>query len=169
MISSHITLQVPAIKILDVQQLNKELESLGNTKLSVVTLKFEGVFSGSAILMFFSDVAMHLVNTLVGENFPDMDVDSIRSGTLCEVGNVVLNGVMGSISNILSSQLKYFVPEFLEATPKTLFSENEIGTDVKILLAKTQFLIEEIDATGDIMMFFEVSAFDKLMKVIDEL
>ena len=31
----------------------------------------------------------------------DADLDSLRSGTLSEVGNIVINGVMGSIGNIL--------------------------------------------------------------------
>lgn len=169
MLNSHIILQVPLLKILNISELNDEVKTFSKGKLSTVILKFEGPFSGSAELIFPCETAMILVNSLVGENPIGMDFDSIRSGTLCEIGNVVLNGVMGSISNIFSSYFKYSVPEYIEDVAENIFSERVVDFDMKVLLAKTKFIIKELNIDGDIMLFFEVAALDRLIEMIEDL
>ncbi len=169
MLNSHIILQVPLLKVLNISELNDEVKMFSKGKLSTVILKFEGPFSGSAELIFPCETAMTLVNSLVGENPIGMDFDSIRSGTLCEIGNVVLNGVMGSISNIFSSYFKYSVPEYIEDVAENIFSEKVVNFDMKVLLAKTKFIIKELNIDGDIILFFEVSALDRLIEMIEEL
>jgi chemotaxis protein CheC len=169
MLKSHIILQVPLLKILNISELNDEVKTFSKGKLSTVILKFEGPFSGSAELIFPCETAMVLVNSLVGENPIGMDFDSIRSGTLCEIGNVVLNGVMGSISNIFSSYFKYSVPEYIEDVAENIFSERVVDFDMKVLLAKTKFIIKELNIDGDIMLFFEVAALDRLIEMIEDL
>lgn len=169
MLNSHIILQVPLLKVLNISELNDEVKTFSKGKLSTVILKFEGPFSGSAELIFPCETAMTLVNSLVGENPIGMDFDSIRSGTLCEIGNVVLNGVMGSISNIFSSYFKYSVPEYIEDVAENIFSERVVDFDMKVLLAKTKFIIKELNIDGDIMLFFEVSALDRLIEMIEDL
>ncbi len=169
MLSSHIVLQVPLVKILSMTELKDEISALSTGPLSMVTLRFEGEFSGSAELMFPSETAMTLVNTLVGENPIGMDFDSIRSGTLCEIGNVVLNGVMGSISNIFSSYFKYSVPEYIEDLSENIFLGKGMDAEMTVMLAKTRFQIETLDVEGDIVLFFEVGALDKLIEMIEGL
>jgi len=169
MLNSHIILRVPQVKVLSVAQLKEELANLGGGRLSGVSLGFEGEFSGSAELMFPSETAMALVDTLVGENPIGMDFDSIRTGTLCEIGNVVLNGVMGSISNIFSSYFKYSVPEYIEDISENILGGLKKSSDMTVLLAKTRFIIEELDIDGDIMLFFEVGALDKLLEMTEAL
>ncbi len=169
MLNSHIKLQVPSLKLISVSDLNKEFEKLGAGKLSAIALKFDGPFSGSADLLFPSETALALVNALVGDSPEEMDFDSIRVGTLCEVGNVVLNGVMGSISNLFKTYFEYSVPEYIEETAGNIFSMNLSSEGMTILLAKTRFVIEELDIDGDIILFFEVGAFDKLIHMIEEL
>jgi chemotaxis protein CheC len=169
MLNSHIILQVPLLKILDISELNGEIKNISCGKLSTVILKFKGPFSGSAELIFPCETAMMLVNSLVGENPIGMDFDSIRSGTLCEIGNVVLNGVMGSISNMFSSYFKYSVPEYMEDFAENIFTGKIVEFDMKVLLAKTRFIIKELNIDGDIMLFFEVAALDRLIEMIENL
>ncbi len=168
MLNSHIVLQVPMLQFLSMSNLKKELNVMGQGKLSTVNLKFDGRFSGSAELVFPSDTAMALVNCLVEEeDVMDMGIDAIMAGTLCEVGNVVLNGLMGSISNLLSSHFDYSVPEYFENTADNIIREHL--DDATVILAKTQFLIQEMDITGDIVLFFEIDALNKMMEMIEEL
>ncbi|MCG8619563.1 MAG: hypothetical protein MI802_25355 [Desulfobacterales bacterium] len=169
MLSSHIVLQVPRLKLMSMDELADEIATLNSEKLSMVALKFEGEFSGSAELMFPSETAMTLVDTLVGEAPQDMDVDSIRSGTLCEIGNVVLNGVMGSISNIFSSHFNYSVPEYIEDLSENIFLDRGVAPEMTVLLAKTRFLIEKLDVDGDIILFFEFGALDRLIEMTEGL
>ncbi len=168
MLNSHIVLQVPMLQFLSISNLQKELNIMGQGKLSTVTLKFDGRFSGSAELVFPSDTAMALVNSLVEEeDIMDMGIDAIIAGTLCEVGNVVLNGLMGSISNLLSSHFDYSVPEYSEDTADNIIRGHM--EDATVMLAKTRFIIQEMDITGDIVLFFDIDALNKMMEMIEEL
>ena len=169
MLNSHIQLQVPKLQILSLGGLQNELSTLASGRISGVSLGFQGAFSGHAELMFPSETAMALVNTLIGDAPTDLDFDSIRSGTLCEIGNVVLNGVMGTISNIFSSYFKYSVPEYIEDVADNILTGKISGQDLVILLAKTRFLIKELDIEGDIVLFFEVGAIDKLLDMVEAL
>ena len=92
-----IELDVPVVKVLEPRELPQELENLARDPLAAVQLNFRGPFSGSAALAFPPDSAAKLVAILVGEEPEGADLDAIRVGTLTEVGNIVINGVMGKL------------------------------------------------------------------------
>jgi chemotaxis protein CheC len=164
MLNSHIDLQVPFVKILLSDDFRKELEALGSDSLSAVHLAFKGTFSGTTQLIFPAATASKLVTTVTGEEVMSESLDEIRSGTLCEIGNIVLNGLMGSISNVLKMQLKYSVPTYLEGKIENLTSAiGNMASDTKILLARTHFTIKELKIEGDIIVFFETGALDALL------
>lgn len=164
MLNSHIDLQVPFVKILLSDDFRKEIEALGSDSLSAVHLAFKGTFSGTAQLIFPAATASKLVTTVTGEEVRSESLDEIRSGTLCEIGNIVLNGLMGSISNVLKMQLKYSVPTYLEGKIENLTSaRGNMASDTKILLARTHFTIKELKIEGDIIVFFETGALDALL------
>lgn len=167
MLNSNIRLQVPFVKVLSPMELKSEMEKFGGNRIAAVDLRFEGKFSGTAQLIFPADTAGALVTTLVGEEPTDLDIDSIRAGTLCEVGNVVLNGVMGTIANLLELQFSFSLPGYVEETADNLFSTDIINSSNVIVFARTRFVIEELDIEGDILLFLEVKALHELLEAIE--
>ncbi len=76
---------------------------------------------------------------------------------LTEIGNVVLNTVMGTMSNAMTKNLEYSVPKYLEDTLDHLL-ENMISSSAQtILLAQAHFMTEETEIKGDIILFFQVA------------
>ena len=167
MVQSRVLLQVPYVKIFTPATLHQEIEQLGSEKLSTVRLIFKGPFSGIASLVFPPDSAGKLVDILTGEEPGETDLDSIRIGTLTEVGNIILNGVMGSIGNVLKKHINYSVPTYLENNIEQLLLAENVETDTTILLAHTRFTIEQLQIEGDIILLFEVGSFDALLEAID--
>ena len=167
MLDSHIVLKVPFIKLLNPADFKKEIEMLNRDQLAAVSLGFKGIFSGSAQLIFTTENASKLVTILAGEPDETEDLDSIRTGTLIEIGNIVLNGVMGSISNMLEFHFSYSVPSYMEGSAENLLNSNIADSDRTVLLARTRFLVEELDICGDIALFFEMSVFNKLLNAIE--
>ena len=167
MLQSRVLLQVPYVKIFTPATLQAEIEALGNEKLSTVRLTFKGPFSGIASLVFPPDSAGKLVDILTGEELGETDLDSIRIGTLTEVGNIILNGVMGSIGNVLEKHINYSVPTYLENNIEQLLLAENVNMDTTILLAHTRFSIEQLQIEGDIILLFEVGSFDALLEAID--
>ena len=169
MLQTHIHLQVPFIKIFSPQELEEEMEDFGREQLSSVGLGFRGSFSGTAALVFPPDSASELVAILTGEEVGSPDLDSVRTGTLSEVGNIVINGVMGSIGNVLEHRLDYSIPSYSEGTIESLLTSNEPDSGSRVLLAQTHFAVEERLIEGDIYLFFEAGSFDALLDAIDAL
>jgi chemotaxis protein CheC len=91
----------------------------------------------------------------------------VRVGTLSEVGNIVINGVMGSIANVLKLQINYTLPTYTEDNIENLITPPSTAPDVTVVLAHTRFTIEHLQIEGDIILIFEVGSFSALMKAID--
>lgn len=168
LISTHIHLQVPLIKVFDVHDLGKEFGDLVNQRLSAVHLMFKGPFSGTSSLVFPPESAVKLVDLLTGLETISEDFNALKIGTLTEVGNILLNGVMGSLSNILGKSIEYTLPTYVEGTITSLLGAPTVDPNTTVLLVQTRFRVEAHDIVGDIILLFEVGAFDNLLKAIDQ-
>lgn len=170
MIDSPIRLQIPYLQILSPTDVQEELQShLNGEQIAAVQLKFTGSFAGIAQLVFPTNSAAMLVTMLTGEEIGSHDLDSVKIGTLSEVGNIVINGVMGAISNVLQQRLNYSIPNYMEGTIGTLLTSGDISTDTVVLLAQTRFIIERLHIEGDIILIFNLNSFDTLLAAINQL
>jgi chemotaxis protein CheC len=169
MTNLHIHLEVPFIKVLSHDEVKKEVEELGSFRVSAVRLGFKGPFSGTAALVFPPDSASKLVAVLTREEPGTPDLDSVRAGTLNEVGNIVLNGILGSIGNILDQYISYSIPTYIEDTIDNLLALNGATINTIVILARTRFSIEQLQVEGNIILLFEVGSFDALIAAVDKI
>ncbi|MFC1601418.1 chemotaxis protein CheX [Candidatus Sumerlaeota bacterium] len=167
MLGSSVILEVPSVTVVSVGEFAQEMRALGSDSLATVCLGFSGDFSGTARMIFPTAAASKLVTTLTGDEPGLEDLDSIRAGTLCEIGNIVLNGVVGTISNVFRFQLEYNVPYYQEKTAAGLLASANRDPETRILVARTRFEMAELEIDGDIVMFFEVKKLDAVIRLID--
>lgn len=168
MLDSPIRLHIPEVRLLAPEELKQELQTqFGDSLLSTVQLKFSGSFSGISELVFPTDSAADLVSVLTGEAPGTPDLDVVKIGALLEVGNIVLNGIMGSLSNALIEHLDYSLPAYNESKVNNFPIFADIDEKTKILLAHTCFMIEQLHIAGDIILMFTVGSLDALLKAID--
>lgn len=168
MVDSHIHLEIPFVKVLTAADAYKELATrFHDDCLAAVRLGFTGSFYGTAGLIFPTESASTLVAVLTGEEPGSSDLDAVKIGTLSEIGNIVINGVMGSISNVLRQHMNYTIPVYLEDRIENLLASTNVSQS-QILLAQARFKIEQLELIGDIILIFEVGTFDALIKVINE-
>ncbi len=168
MLQHHINLEVPKIKLLEPRMLEGELENLGRDRLATVRMPFKGSFSGTAALVFPALSASKLAAVLAQEDPESTDMDAARIGAISEVGNIVLNGVMGSIGNVLKERINYSIPTYSEETIALLLGSNKVQPTGVILLAETRFTIQQLQVEGDILLLFE-SSFEALLTAIDRI
>ena len=171
MIEFRIQLQVPWLKLLSSSELKEELGArLGKERLSSVQLEFSGSFGGNAQLVFPTDSAATLVEVLTGEESASPALDELKIGTLTEVGNIVINGVMGSMSNILTQPIHYDVPSYIEEDIEHLLPfAQKSDNHGEFLLAQTRFDIEALQVQGDIILFFNMGSFNALLAAIENM
>ncbi|MFZ4615665.1 MAG: hypothetical protein ACOYM2_05605 [Rectinemataceae bacterium] len=166
MLGSHVRLSVPSLREVRVEDLAATLENRSIDSLSAVEMEFSGDFTGCAELVFASSDASRLVDVITAE-VPSLegDLDSIRAGTLCEVGNIVLNAILGTIVNEVGAELAYSVPIYLHGAAKDLLVGVAQGAEL-IILVSTCFEIESIAVDGDIAIFLSLGAFDGLKEAL---
>lgn len=163
MLSSHIALSVPTISFIDQSDLSSVLAENPASVLSAVEMGFRGSMEGMVELVFKTADAGKLVDCIIGQEYiQEEGLDSIRSGTLCEVGNIVINAVLGTISNELRLDLEYSVPFYQEGTVTTLVGKENLRRGQIILLIETRFLVESLEINGSIVIFFSIRSYEKL-------
>jgi chemotaxis protein CheC len=168
MTGSHIRLQIPSITIVPFN----EITAAGNTlisgeTLSAVLLDFRGTFSGISAVVFPPESAAALVMLLTGEHEKSPELDAMRIEALKEVGNIIINAVMGSIANVLSEHLIYSIPTYYEGPITNLARLKRKGVrDECVLLARTSFLVEKLNIEGDILLILEIGSLNALVESI---
>ncbi len=168
-LNSHIDLSVPFVRIVSKKEFPEELQKISRGNLASVDQGFKGMFNGTTQLVFSAESASKLVSALTGDIDFTEDFDTIRSGTMCEVGNVVLNGVMGSLSNMFETDLTYTVPNFREGTVQKVFNPADEKIDSLILLARTNFSVQELEINGDLVLYFEFGALETILMALEKL
>ncbi len=168
MLRSHVHLQVPSIEVLLPSALEERIRGLKGEMLSIVQLTFRGPFSGVASLIFPTKSAAKLVAVLTEDERYSVDLDdSIRIGTLTEVGNIVLNGVMGVIGNEVEQYIHFSVPTYAENPIEVLLAPSDSNDSVLVVWAQAQFTVERHQIDGDIILLFEVGLFDVLLAALN--
>ena len=168
MVDTHIRLQVPELKVFTMADLAEHYNARGHDTFAAVKLAFSGDFSGTSALIFPPDSASKLVSIIIGQEELPLDMDSLRIGTLQEVGNILLNGVMGSLGNILGEHIMYSPLDYSEGEFSNLLhgSERDITA---VLLVRTSFELETHSIGGDIIILFQLGTFDSLLAAIDRI
>ncbi len=169
MLGAPIELVVPTVKVLMISELATELTQTADDTYAFVRLPFQGPIQGTAALVFPPDSAALLVAALTGEEPGTPDLDSVRAGTLSEVGNIVINGVMGSFGNLLRLSLTYELPTYFEGLPEHLMERQLVEPDPTMILAHTSFAVRDLEIQGTILLVFEVRSFDSLLEAVDRI
>ncbi len=168
MLDSHIVLSVADVEILTEKDVDIILKEKNESKFSKVKMDFSGEIEGSTSMILSNSSALNLVQALTGDELETEDLDAIRIGTLSEIGNIVINSLMGMISNILKMNLKYSVPQHNENTFTEIYQNAITGTKVKNVLIKisTNFEVENLSIQGSIVIFLSLKSFDRLKDLI---
>ncbi|MDB9311995.1 chemotaxis protein CheC [Spirulina sp. CS-785/01] len=168
MVRSHIHLQVPEVSVLSLHEAQTILQSrLNSDLLSSVRLQFHGNFAGVAQLIFPTDSAAKLVTMLTGEDAKISELDSLKIGTLSEIGNILLNGVMGTMSNVLEQHVEYSMPVYVEQTVTQLLNSSSDYAST-VILAQARFRIEQLHITGDIILIFKVGSLNRFLATLKD-
>lgn len=173
LLQSHIELQVPEIVIVDSKNIPSIKLIENSEKVSCVRLDFNGELNGTGSLLFPHESALKLVSSITGEKAETPELDTLMSGVLNEVGNIVINGVIGSISNILDKPMDFSIPEFVQGNLEDIIAFKGIrpsdAKDYKALLVKTLFYIKELKIAGSILLIFEIISFEKLTLALEKI
>lgn len=168
-VGSNVELTVPVISVFKRSELDGHLSDYVDVQISSVGQKFSGPFSGTALMVLSSSSASKLIGLLIDEDEDTPDFDAIRSATLTEIGNILLNGIIGTLGNMVNKNFTYSLPSYLEGNLNSIVKSDYSNVDVVIILVKTKFKVSKHLIEGDFLYLFEVDSFNKLEEELKEI
>ncbi len=154
LLGSHVRLNVPSVKFLPGASWHTQV-GLGSGRRGIV-MDFFGDVKGRAILVFDLATTGPLLELVAGGETQDPDGE-LRMSVLTEIGNIVINAIVGSISNMVHANIDYSVPRSIE------FTANGVGelavTAAFALKAETTFVLEQHAISAEGILLFSSSSF----------
>jgi len=170
LVGTPISLRVPDVDIMCLDEARLRATALGWSRVASVHLAFSGPLKGNVALVFPYDSAVKLVSLLTGDEGGNPDVDGIRAATLEETGNIILNGVVGSISNLLKGEISFSIPYYSEQGGlPARFSGADHTAPAQIIFARARFGVAQEEIEGEIFLFFEMRSLESLVAALDRL
>jgi chemotaxis protein CheY-P-specific phosphatase CheC len=152
----HIVLRVPEVRPARMHDLSQELSRRLPGEVICVNVPFYGVLSGVATFAVDQESARRLVSLLdtpvVGA------LDARACDVLTEAGSVLLNACIGTFANVLSSPVKFGVPQLRLVRPGTPVPfGNEVSAIREGLWAETKFTLRQTTLSAFVALFAPAS------------
>lgn len=176
MIGREIEIDVPLVNLIPRSQLPDFFDRRYSDEVLGVSIRFDGELSGTSTLFFERLQGKTLVDKLLSEQLHDDDDDWDIPGddsagvleeedqlftdtdkeALIEMGNIMINGLMGSVSNMLNTVFNYSLPELqLHFRFSDYSVDGPADEHLFALLLETHFKDAEADIEGFLTLIFE--------------
>jgi chemotaxis protein CheC len=167
MVNREVLLSVPSVEIVTRKSAASLIGQRESESLIAVQQQFEGPFSGRALLIFPQSNGLSLVRAIVGDEINEAGIIEMEDEALAETGNVILNGCLGSMANMLQHTLKMSIPNVRRGDSTLLFEALRSNSDENfVLFLYINFSVRERDIRGYIAMIMDLPSLEKLKQLI---
>jgi chemotaxis protein CheC len=169
MIGEQVLLSVPSISVVTRNQAVSLLMAREEAKLVAVHQVFEGDITGRVLLIFPETKSLELVRAVAGGELALEDIIELEHEALAETGNIILNGCLATIANMLERSLKMSLPEILRGDGPEFFdlAPPPAAGDV-VMFLYIDFAVRERDINGYIVMLMDMPSLTALKALLDE-
>ncbi|HUQ69137.1 MAG TPA: chemotaxis protein CheX, partial [Planctomycetaceae bacterium] len=166
LIGERIELSVPHVRLVVCEAELHPSAAGSDSPATVVTQDFHGRISGRAALAFPQPSALKLGGMLTGGDLECTELDAELSGILLEVGNIVLNGVLGSLSNVSGDALEYSLPALFDDQPAQARVLPATESATEVLIADVHFGVRHSEISGTISIVFSGGCVQTLLSKV---
>ncbi len=169
MVGHQVLLSVPAVAVVTRDGAAAVLSERAKGGLVAVHQEFEGEFSGRVLLIFPERNSLELVRAVVGGDLPLEDIIDLEQEALAETGNIILNGCLATIANILRRTLNVSLPEVIRGEGASFFSLSGASEEEDVVLfLYIDFSINKWNIQGYIAMLMDLASLESLRKLLHE-
>jgi chemotaxis protein CheC len=169
MVGDQVLLSVPAVEVVSRGTAAALIRERESDELVAVRQDFTGVFSGRALLIFPEANSLALVRAVIRDEASVEELRNLEVEALAETGNVVLNGCLATMANMLQQPLSISLPEVIRGDGQSFFELNEAPTSRGVVLfLYINFAINGRDIRGYIAMLLDMPSLEILKVLISE-
>ncbi len=163
-----VLLTVPKVELLLKQEVIDQLAGNAEQRISAVRQTFEGTLCTEALLMFPAAQSLQLVQIMLGENLALEDLGEMEQEALAEIGNILLNSVLASVSDQLDLALQGSLPEVELGVLADLLTTDQ-NSDQPLLSLQVRFEIASRRIEGYLVFLLDIRSADLLARKLAEL
>lgn len=167
LVGQKIVLEAPELQVCAVSQLNGMLEGQLKDQAFVINQTFSGGVTGDVFMFMSPSSASALVDLLGGGEGKTGPLNASDREALIEVGNIILNAYIGSLSNTTRSHVDLGFPKLNTQTIRETinFFANKAVIQY-ILLVKTNFHLQSSCIDGYVMLVVGVDSLEALVHTL---
>ena len=154
-------LSVPRVELASRQAMAEQLVSNGCKRLCAVRQGFAGVMETDALLMFPVHQSLLLVQMMVGGDVPLEQLGEMERDALAEIGNILLNGIVGSMADTLQMEFEGTLPVVEQGSASEVLSAQNPSED-QVLNLEVDFHIAAREIRGFIAFMLDVKSMEVL-------
>jgi chemotaxis protein CheC len=167
MVGEQVFLSVPTAQIVTRHAASKLVERNNSRRLVAVQQSFEGPFGGRALLIFPEAHSLELVRSIVGEEHSLEDVIDLEQEALAETGNIILNGCLATIANMLHRTMRMSLPSIVRGDGTALFGSSA-STEQFVLFLYIDFNIKKREVRGFIALLMDLPSIAALKEIVND-
>ncbi len=163
---SRIELSVPSVRIARIATAQPRIPNLDESTATIVVQEFSGDLSGRSALAFPAEIGLCLASILSGVEAVESEMDIELHGVLLEMGNILLNSVMGTLADQAGLSLTYSLPTVhsgSDALPNLL--GNSRTPVEELLVADVQFQVLSREICGTVLIVFQYGSVLRLARL----
>ncbi|MDQ7048179.1 MAG: hypothetical protein Q9M92_01030 [Enterobacterales bacterium] len=170
MLQEPVELSLPNVELMSGEKLAKAMKKLVGEDVSLVVESFSGHFDGDAMLVFSKVHSMDLVRQLLkSEDLAISDLSEVEQEALVEIGNIILNACLGTLSNIFGKNMHYNIPFFTQGHCDDLLYFNNVDRkNQAVLLLTMQFVLEKTKIDGYLTILMDVDSMEIFNQNIEQ-
>jgi chemotaxis protein CheC len=88
--------------------------------------------------------------------------------TLTEVANIIVNAVMGSITNIIGKKIVFHIPQYHEDSLDNILSHVRFSESESVVVVHAVFEVKQKDISGEIVILLTDQAVNTIAEYINE-
>jgi chemotaxis protein CheC len=163
----HVTLHVPNIRISSIRELKEQMPH-PDQPFTAINQDYSGAFEGTAVLMFPLKSAEGLFYLMTGESEKNPENEELWQVTLTEVANIIINAVMGSVTNILGKKIEFHIPQYHEDSLDHILGHTRFSDSASVAVVHAEFEVKEKDISGEIVILLTDQSVEVLEKYISD-
>ena len=162
----EVLLSVPHVSIFTVSEAAQQLGAAGSTMYGV-RQPFRGTFNGDALLIFPGHKSLEIVRIVAGQSVPGEDLSAIEQDAMTEVGNVMLNACIASLSGLLGNSFELDRPSIDIGDGRTI-----LGTRIQnhlVVFLHIRFELKHSQIEGFVVFVLHTTSLTALREALDRL
>lgn len=163
MVREDIIISVPTVEILSRAVLLQQLQYQGGERLCAIKQRFESNsdFNTNTLLLFPEQGTLELVRRMLGDSTPIEHITELEQDTLAEIGNIIMNGCMGSLANLFNNRMIGTLPNVSVSDTSEVLNNYDLNE--LFLVARISMSLSSKNISGLVLFIMDVNSIQSFM------